>query len=104
AILRGYRDGLTQSAVFRTVLGLDEEALGRRFSQWAGERFAAPLRGGAIAPWDGKSEPNGEVVEAIRKGKSLLEAGRREEARAELERAAAMFPEYTGPDAPLLLL
>ena len=102
AMLRAYRDGLNTPRVFQSVLGLDEAALGRRFAAWVQRRFAGPLSG--VASWDGRSPFEGEVLNLMREGKSLLEAGRRDEARARLERAAALFPEYTGPDAPLLLL
>jgi len=98
-MLRGYRDGLATPAVFQRVLGLDEAALARRFSGWMQQRFAGPLK--AIAPWDGKGPVQGELVDLLREGKTQLEAGSREAARASLERAVALFPEYTGNGAPL---
>jgi tetratricopeptide (TPR) repeat protein len=102
AMLKGYGDGLSTPGVFQRVLGVSEDELGRRFVAWARQRFAAPLQ--AIAPWDGRSPPQGEYVTLVREGKRLLDAGNREEARAKLERAAALFPEYVGEDAPLVLL
>ena len=101
-MLRGYRDGLATPAVFQQVLGIGETELGSRFSAWLRERFAAPLR--VVAPWDGKGPVQGELVNALREAKVLLEAGKLDEARAAYERAGAMFPEYTGGDAPPLAL
>jgi len=101
-MLRAYRDGLATPAVFQRVLGLDEAAMVTRFSAWIRERFAAPLR--VLAPWDGKGPARGELVSALREAKALLDAGRADEARAAFERAGAMFPEYTGADAPPLAL
>src|SRR5439155_20138091 len=51
--------------------------------------------------WDGKGPVQGELVDLLREGKTELEAGRREAARASFERAAALFPEYSGSGAPL---
>jgi tetratricopeptide (TPR) repeat protein len=102
AILKGYRDGLDTPAVLRSVLGLTPEALDARFTTWLRERFAGPLA--AIAPWDGKSPAGGEFIAALRAGRELLEQQRLDEARAALERAAALFPEYAGAGAPELLL
>ena len=102
-MLQAYRDGLATPQVFQRVLGVSQEQMVSRFTLWLRDRFAAPLR--VIAPWDGKGpETQGELVAALREGKSLLGAGRTDEARAVFERAAAMFPEYTGPDAPSLAL
>ncbi|MGQ0702669.1 MAG: hypothetical protein ACT4PM_06000 [Gemmatimonadales bacterium] len=102
AMLRAYRDGRSTPGVFQTALGLDEEALGRQFAGWIQRRFAGPLA--AVAPWDGRSRPTGELVNLIREGRNLLESGQIGEAQRQLERAAALFPEYTGEAAPLLLL
>jgi len=102
AMLRGYRDGLATPDVFRSVLGLDPAGLETRFSAWVRKRFAEPL--GSLSPWDGKGPPQGELVDLIREGQTLLASGRQEEARTRLERAAAIFPDHAGDDAPLLLL
>ncbi len=101
-MLRAYHDGLATPAVFQKALGLSEAEMVSRFSAWMRERFAGPLR--AIAPWDGKGPAQGELVSALREGKGLLDAGKAEAARAVFERATAMFPEYTGADAPPLAL
>lgn len=102
AMLRGYRDGLGTPAVFQKVLGLDQAEMVHRFSAWLQQRFAGPLK--VIAPWDGKGPAQGELVQLLRDGSEQLEAGRREQARATFERAGALFPEYTGADAPPLAL
>ena len=102
AMLQGYRDGLDTPGVFQKVLGVNEEELGRRFAGWARQRFAGPLQG--VDAWDGRSAPKGEFVTLLHDAEGSLQAGRPEEARPKLERAVAMFPEYTGADAPLVLL
>jgi len=43
AMLRGWRDGLTNIEVFRRALKLDEAALDRRFDTWVRARFAREL-------------------------------------------------------------
>ncbi len=100
AMLAGYRDGLDTPRVFRSVLSLTPDQLVNRFDAWLKDRFRIPL--GAIAPWDGKGPPGGEFVELLRAGRSQAEQGHPAEARAALERAAALFPGYAGPDAPAL--
>ena len=102
AMLRGYGDGLSTPDVFQRVLGVSQEELGRRFTAWTRQRFATPLA--AIAPWDGKSPPEGEFMTLLRDAKAALAAGRKDEARTKLEQATAKFPEYIGNDAPPVLL
>ena len=102
AMLRAYGDGLATPGVFQRVLGVSEEELGRRFAGWVRQRFATPLQ--AIAPWDGKGPPQGEFVTLMGEAQSLIQGGQRSEARSRLERAVALFPEYTGDNAPLVLL
>jgi len=101
-MLRAYRDGLDTPAVFQKVLGVGEAELVQRFGSWASQRFAKPLL--AIVPWDGKSAARGAFADALKEGHALLAAKRLEEARASFARAAALFPEYTGEDAPPLML
>ncbi len=101
-MLRAYRDGLDTPGVFQRVLGVTEDELGRRFVTWTRERFAPALAG--VDPWDGRSAPEGQFVTLLRAAEASLQAGKPEEARPKLERAVAMFPEYTGEDAPLVLL
>ena len=102
-MLRAYRDGLDTPAAFQKALGVSEAEMVQRFSAWLKERFAGPLR--VIAPWDGKGpEVQGELISTLREGEEQLKAGRTEQARAAFERAAVMFPEYTGADAAPLAL
>ncbi|HEV8600245.1 MAG TPA: tetratricopeptide repeat protein [Gemmatimonadales bacterium] len=102
-MLRAYRDGLATPAAIQKALGISEAVLAQRFASWIQERFAAPLR--VIAPWDGKGpEVEGELMSTLREGAAQLTAGHADAARTAFERATAMFPEYTGADAPLLAL
>lgn len=101
-MLRGYRDGRTTPGVIQMVLGMDQEALNRRFQAWARQRFARPLEN--IAAWDGKSPPAGPLVDLIRSAQAALAGGRAEEAKTLLERAAAIFPDLSGEDSPYHLL
>lgn len=103
AMLHAYRDGLATPAAIQKALGISEAALAQRFSSWMQGRFAAPLR--VIAAWDGKGpDVDGELMSTLREGAAQLKAGKADAARAAFERAAAMFPEYTGDDAPPLAL
>lgn len=102
AMLHGYRDGLGTPAVFSQVLGLTPDALNARFAAYLRQKFATALA--AIAPWNGTGPGAGEFVDAIRAADALEEAGKADDARAALERAEKMFPEYAGPSAPALAL
>jgi tetratricopeptide (TPR) repeat protein len=102
AMLRGYRDGLETPAVFGRVLGLTPDALNARFAAFVRQKFATALA--AIAPWSGTGPGAGEFVDAIRAAEALEAAGKPDEARAALERADKMFPEYAGQSAPALAL
>lgn len=102
AMLHGYRDGLATPAVFDKVLGLSPDALNARFAAFVRQKFATPLA--AIAPWNGTGPGAGEFVNAIRAAEVLEKAGKPDDARAALERAEKMFPEYAGPGAPALAL
>ena len=100
-MLHGYREGLGTPQVFQRVLKVSEAEMVSRFSAWLRQRFATPLA--AIAPWDGKGpEAKGELIDAIHQGQSELTSGKLEEAKATFGRAVALFPEYTGGDAPTL--
>ena len=101
-MLRAYRDGLATPAVVQKVLGVNEAELVQRYDSWVHQRFAGPLL--AIEAWDGKSPAEGAFETALKQGKDQLAAKRMTEAKATLERAAGLFPEYTGDDAPPLLL
>jgi len=102
AMLRGYRDGLATPVVFDRVLGLTPDALNDRFAAFVRQKFATALA--AIAPWIGTGPGAGEFVDAIHAAEALEKAGKSDDARAALERAEKMFPEYVGPSAPALSL
>lgn len=67
-MLRAWRDGLTNAAVFERVLKLDEAALDKRFDVWVRARFAEARE------------------DALGDGDAALEPLQREVARAERER------------------
>jgi tetratricopeptide (TPR) repeat protein len=103
AMLDAYGAGLDTRAVLARVLGLTPDELDRRFDHWVRERFAGPLR--AVTPGGGGGRgrgraPEGEFVSALRAARALIERGRVDSARALLEHAQRLFPEYAGPDAP----
>ena len=97
-LLLAYRDGLGTPQVFARVLKLTPAQLDSRFDEWVRARFAAPLR--AIAPADSGRPIGGAFVEAMRRGAAYVAARQTDSARAALERAEALFPEYAGPDSP----
>jgi tetratricopeptide (TPR) repeat protein len=99
-MLGAYRDGLDTRRVFTGVLHLTPEALVDQFQGWLRERFAGPLA--HIAAWDGKGPATGEFESTLAAARTFLEQKRSGEARAAFERAEAMFPNYAGPDAPVL--
>jgi tetratricopeptide (TPR) repeat protein len=96
-MLVAYRDGLSTPQVFARVLKTTPEQLDARFDAWLRAKFAVPLRS-AIAMVAGDSA-NGFVA-TMRRGVALLEAGKKDSARAVLLAAQALFPEYAGPNAP----
>ena len=55
-MLRGWRDGLTNAAVFRRALTLDEAALDKRFDTWVRVRFA-DAREADLPAGDSELEP-----------------------------------------------
>lgn len=97
-MLLAYRDGLTTPAVFARVLELTPAQMDTRFDGWLRARFATPFR--AIAPLDSGKEMSGEFVDAMRRGAAFLARKQTDSARAALERAEALFPDYAGPTAP----
>jgi tetratricopeptide (TPR) repeat protein len=97
-MLLAYRDGLTTPAVFARVLKLTPEQMDARFDGWLRARFASPLS--AIAPADSGKELSGSFVTAMRAGARYVAAKQSDSARAALERAAALFPDYAGGSSP----
>ena len=69
-----------------------------KFDVWVRARFASPLR--AIAVGDSGRAVSGEFVTAMRSGAAFLQRKQADSARAALERAEALFPDYAGPSSP----
>jgi tetratricopeptide (TPR) repeat protein len=97
-LLLAYRDGLGTPQAFVRVLKLTPQQLDARFDAWVRGRFAAAFK--AIAPADSGKPIGGAFVEAMRRGAAFVAAKQADSARAALEDAEALFPEYAGPDAP----
>ncbi|MEO8562889.1 MAG: tetratricopeptide repeat protein [bacterium] len=97
-MLLAYKDGLTTPAVFARVLKLTPDQLDARFDGWLRARFSVPLK--AIAPADSGKDLSGDFVTAMRAGARYVAGKQPDSARAVLERAEAMFPDYAGPSAP----
>lgn len=110
-MLTGYRDGLTTSEVFESVLETGVKEFSERFFQHLEDRFAGPLA--ALRPMERESgHPSREDVERraqsdpgdflaqLGLGHALFEEGKLDEAVGYLERAKALFPEYAGAGNP----
>ncbi|MBC8086973.1 MAG: hypothetical protein H7Z40_06880 [Phycisphaerae bacterium] len=96
ALLKGYRDGLETPEVFLKVLKVTPDSLDRAFDAYMKKRYALPLA--AVAPPGSPPGTAGPFVLAMRKAAELAKEGKTEEARTELLRAQAMFPDYAGPN------
>jgi tetratricopeptide (TPR) repeat protein len=97
-MLGAYKDGLTTPAVFQRVLKLTPSQLDARFDAWVRARFASPLK--AITGSDSGKALGGDFVTAMRSGAEYLSRKQADSARAALERAQALFPDYAGPSSP----
>ena len=89
-LLRAYGEGLDTRTVMARVTGRSLDSLDAGFDAWIKARFAPRL-----AVLADSSFPRAMAV-----GLAALQAGRKDQARAALERAKTMFPEYAGADAP----
>jgi len=96
AMLKGYREGLETPEVFLKVLKVTPDSLDKAFDAYMKKRYALPLA--AIAPKGSPPGTAGPFVLAMRKAADLAKDGKTEEARTELLRAQAMFPDYAGPN------
>jgi tetratricopeptide (TPR) repeat protein len=117
AMLRAFRDGLTNEQVFREVLGMDVVVFDERFDGYVRTRFAGPLSAlgsagpvaerGAPAHSDlgrlARDRPDDFTVQ-LAFGRSLLADGQLDEALVPLQRAKALFPQYAGHSSPYELL
>ena len=101
-MLTAYRDGLSTPAVFSKVLGSTPEQFDKEFDSWAKTKLALALQ--AVAAGDGKKEPSGPFVSAMRAGIALMEQGKLDSARAALQHAEELFPDYSGNGSPAVLL
>ncbi|HKH90911.1 MAG TPA: tetratricopeptide repeat protein, partial [Gemmatimonadaceae bacterium] len=97
-MLLAYKDGLTTPAVFARVLKVTPPQMDARFDNFVRARFASPLR--AITASDSGTVVGGEFVAAMRRGAEYLQRKQADSARAALERAQALFPDYAGPSSP----
>ena len=104
AMLAGYRDGLETAEVFRRVFDADLADFDRRLRDFIGLRYQTALASLGTPAADGAPEPLGRFATALGTGARLYDEGRIDEAIAALEAARRMFPEYAGPDSPILLL
>jgi tetratricopeptide (TPR) repeat protein len=101
ALVAAYGDGLNTPEAVRRVLKIELADLDSRFTSYVQERFAP--RFGAIR---GAPGPSGQGAGLGQFGDRLREAGERlaggdtAAAVTALERARALFPEYTGQGAP----
>jgi tetratricopeptide (TPR) repeat protein len=98
SMLVAYRDGLTTPQVFERVLKLTPQQMDAKFDGWVRARFASPLR--AIVAGDSGKAVRGDFVTAMRSGADFLQKKQADSARAALERAEALFPDYAGPSSP----
>ncbi len=101
-MLTAYRDGLSTPAVFAKVLGSTPEQFDKEFDSWVKTKLVLPLQ--AVAAGDGKKEPSGPFVSAMRAGIALMEQGKLDSARATLQRAEELFPDYSGNGSPAVFL
>ena len=97
-MLLAYKDGLTTPAVFQRVLKLSPEQLDVKFDAWVKERFASPLN--AITASDSGKVLGGAFVTAMRRGAEYMSRKQADSARAALEIAQTLFPDYAGPSSP----
>jgi tetratricopeptide (TPR) repeat protein len=111
AMLAGYAKGQTTEELERDVLKTDAAAFDTHFEAWVRQRFARQLA--SVKPLVLKNADvggaegytiGGDFVDAVARGKALLDERKVEEAIVELEKAKAMFPEYAAEDGPYALL
>ncbi|HEX6322765.1 MAG TPA: tetratricopeptide repeat protein [Vicinamibacterales bacterium] len=117
-MLAGYRDGLDDAQVFRTVLNTDLEDFDEAFAAWVEGRFAKPLAAirvpsgmrdtADIAPFT-ETEPSGppapdDLFGQFAEGRRLFAEGRYAQAKPFLERARTLFPENTSGGGPYGML
>jgi cellulose synthase operon protein C len=113
AMLRGYRDGRSDTEVFRDVLRMDGSALDDAYERYIDGRFgetlaALPARmvrdtagGNPLARIEAES---GGLFGALSAGRRALEAGELDAAAEQFEKAKTLFPGNAGPLSPYRFL
>ncbi len=99
-MLAAYRDGRDDREVLEGVLRTTPEGFDVAFDEWLRARYAVQL---AAVELDGE-RAGGEFLEQLASGRSALDAGDLVRAEQSLLRAATLFPEHAGGDAPFRLL
>ena len=114
-MLDAYRRGLTTDQVFRQVLKVEPAAFDEQFDKWLRQRFAKhfdsvrpalpiTMGGGRRANPEEGIPITGPFLEALDRGRALLQEGKVDDAIVELKKAKEMFPEYAQDDGPYALL
>ncbi len=98
AMLRAWRDGADTPAVFERVLGMGPDRVDREFDAWLRRRLGGALD--AVEPGPAPGAPGGAYVAAMRDALAQLAGGRRDAARAALQRAQQLLPRYAGEEGP----
>jgi tetratricopeptide (TPR) repeat protein len=117
-LLQGYRERRGTRELFASALGSSLEQFDARFSAYLRERFARALA--SVRVPDPQKEPPrrrtgeelvaaadaapGDFLLQLAAGKALVENRQPAAARAYLQRALALFPEYNEDDSPSWLL
>lgn len=102
SLVAAYAKGANTAEAVRSVLGLELSALDSRFNSWIRERFEprfAAIRGASALGTEGGGGL-GEFGDRLREADTRLRAGDTTAAMASLERAKALFPEYTDQGSP----
>ena len=121
-MLEAYRNGASNSQVFRDVLGQSPEAFDETFDDYVRDRWGDRMRAVSL-PEEGEGvrilHREGTGVEGLRTwvledpgsflahlslGKALFEERRFDEAELEFTAALSLFPEYGGLDSPYTYL
>jgi len=106
-MLRAYGNGLSDTDVFESVLGVRPEAFDDRFDEWSRRRFETQLAAVPAASREGggiieralgamRAGGGGGFPAELANGRKLVEEGDTVAAIAAFERAKSMFPEYVG--------
>lgn len=121
-MLRGYGDGMSNSEVFREVLGTTPEAFDETFDEYVRERWGREMEAVSFASEEDAArvahtalqdleglrltalQYPGNFQSRLAYGRGLLAQGRFDQAEVELRAALSLFPDYGGTDSPYLYL